>query len=46
MDINELMQLLKNANNKYDEDNDNYYNYTDFEAYTNFEKLEDLNYEY
>ena len=46
MDINELMQLLKNANSKYDEDNDNYYNYTDVKTYTNFEKLEDLNYEY
>jgi hypothetical protein len=46
MNINELMQLLKNANDKYNEDNDNYYNTDAIDLYKNFENMEGVNYEY
>lgn len=46
MNINELMELLKNSNDKYNEDNDNYYDTDTKNLYKNFENLEDLKYEY
>ena len=46
MNINELMQLLKNANNKYNEDNDNYYETDTKNLYKNFENIETLDFNY
>ena len=44
MNINELMELLKNSNDKYSEDNDNYY--ADTNIYTNIEIEKNYNYEF
>lgn len=44
MNINELMELLKNSNDKYNEDNDNYY--ADTNIYTNFENSETFDFNY
>ena len=44
MNINELMELLKNSNDKYNEDNDNYY--ADTNIYTNIEIEKNYNYEF
>ena len=44
MNINELIELLKNSNDKYSEDNDNYY--ADTNIYANFENIETFDFNY
>lgn len=46
MNINELMELLNNSNDKYNEDNDNYYETDTKNLYKNFENTEAFDFNY